>query len=88
MNHTKRELWTGTGVIALGLVLCLCGNSFSSQWQSLNDGTWAGATDSASGLSWRTLGNMTLLVGCLILAHTAWIWINAREKEALDLRLP
>lgn len=88
MNHIKRDLWVGAGVVALGLALCLCGNSFSSQWQTLDDGTWGGQSDSASGLSWRTLGNMTLLVGCLIFAHAAWIWINAREEEALKLRAP
>jgi hypothetical protein len=87
MTHIKRVAWVGVGVISLGLILCLCGNSFSTQWQSIDDGTWSG-THSASGLGYRTLGNMSLLLGFVVLAGAAWAWLNAKEQEAVDLRAP
>ena len=88
MNHIKREVWAGIGVIALGLVLCLCGNSFSTQWRSLVDGNWSGTSNSASGLFWRSIGNMALLIGLILWAHAAWIWIGVKEQEAVKARTP
>jgi hypothetical protein len=76
MNRTKIITWAGCLVAGLGMLFCLCGNSFSSQWQSLGDG----ATPTMA-LAFRTLGNVTLLLGFVLLAGATWIWLNAKERE-------
>jgi hypothetical protein len=88
MSHIKRICWAGLCVVGLGVLLCLCGNSFSSNWQSAGDDAWGGTTNPTMGLSLRTLGNATLLIGFVLLAFAARAWLNAKERELVNLPKP
>jgi hypothetical protein len=83
MNRIHRIYQIGLAIVLLGFILCLCGTSTSSQWQTLGDDS----VDSGFGISLRGLGNLTLLAGFTVLAGGAWSWLNAKEEEVAKQRL-
>jgi hypothetical protein len=83
MTRIHRLYQIGLCVVILGFVLCLCGRSASSQWQSLGDDT----VESGFGFSLRSLGNLTLLAGFTMLAGGAWSWLSNKEEELTKKRL-
>ena len=87
MKRMKLFTRAGFGIVGLGALLCLSGTSFATRWQLLGDDGWDGAGP-GFGLSVRTLGNLTLLVGFVVLSFAAWTWMNAKERETVDLRAP
>jgi hypothetical protein len=87
-KHTKLVCSAGLSIVGLGILLCICGNSFSTQWHALGDEAWAGNSNPTLALSLRTLGNIALLCGFVLLAGAAWTWLNAKERELVDLPKP